>query len=333
MPNILAYVHAYVPTHNAGAETTLHDILKTLVAAGWTATVVIKPQRISFTTGRVVDEFPEYWIDGVHVVPAVDKRTLLHYLPKADVTISHLECSQRTHLLSKQYSIPTIHLVHNTHPLTVQWMASSDALIINTEWIANEEAFKSYAGPKMVLNPPVDPGEYETTRGKSVTLVNLWEDKGAAVFYELARRFPEIPFLGVRGGYGEQVEAPASQLPNVTIMDHTADMKEVYSKTKVLLMPSKYESFGRVGVEAMASGIPTIAEPTPGLIESLGTAGIFADRDDVDAWETALRDLLKPAKYGKASKTSLARSKALAANREDQMMTLKMFLPELIRKS
>lgn len=332
MPNIVAYVHAYVPEHNAGAETTLHDILKHLVSNGWTATVVIRPGKIDFTTGKAVVETPEYFIDGVHVVPGVDKRTLLHYLPKADVTISHLECSERTHLLSKQYKIPSIHLVHNTHPLTVQWSANADALIINTEWIYNDEAFKSFTGPKMVLNPPVDPREYETDRGKSITLINLWEDKGSAIFYELARRMPDIQFLGVKGGYGEQELGLANNLPNVTIMEHTSDIKSVYAKTKVLLMPSKYESFGRVGVEAMASGIPVLAEPTPGLLESLGDAGTFADRDDVEAWETALRALLKPAKYGKVSKLAKARSKSLAESREVQLMTLDMFIPELIRK-
>jgi len=330
MPNIVAYVHAYVPKHNAGAETTLHDILKYFVSLGWNAHVVIKPERFNFTDGKAIGDTDEYYIDGVHVIPGKDKRTILHWLPKADVTISHLECSERTHLLSRSYNIPTIHLVHNTHPLTVQWSANADALIINTEWIYNAETFKSFTGPKMVLNPPIDPREYETARGKSVTLINLWEDKGSGVFYELARRFPNTSFLGVKGGYGEQV---IKDLPNVTLMEHTPDMKSVYSETKVLLMPSKYESFGRVGVEAMASGIPVIAEPTPGLLESLGDAGTFADRDDITAWETALRDTLKPAKYGKLSKLALARSKSLAESREVQLMTLGMFIPELIRKA
>lgn len=329
MPTILAYVHAYIPDHNAGAETTLHDILKHLVSDGWNATVVIKPERVSFLTGKS-ENSGEYWIDGVHVIKGEDKRTLLHYLPKADVTISHLECSERTHMLSKNYSIPTIHLVHNTHPLTVQWSANADALIINTEWIYNDETFKTFTGPKMVLNPPVDPREYKTDRGKSITLVNLWEDKGSAIFYELAKRFPELPFLGVKGGYGEQV---IEDLPNVTILEHTPKMKSVYSQTKILLMPSKYESFGRVGVEAMASGIPVLAEPTPGLLESLGDAGTFADRDDVGAWETALRAMLKPAKYGRLSKLALVRSESLAKSREVQLTTLSMFIPELIRKA
>jgi glycosyltransferase involved in cell wall biosynthesis len=328
MPTIVAYVHAYVPTHNAGAETTLHDILKHLVSQGWEANVVIKPKLVSFTKMAAIEELSSYEIDGVTVYPGVDKRTLLHHLPKADITISHLECSERTHLLSEAYGIPSIHLVHNTHPLTLRWMQSASGLIINTEWIANYEGFRDFEAPSMVIHPPVNPDDYHTTRGKSVTLVNLWEDKGSKVFYELAKRFPNTPFLGVKGGYGEQV---IEDVPNVTIMDHTDDMKKVYGETKVILMPSKYESFGRVGVEAMASGIPTIAHPTPGLLESLGDSGTFVDRDDLDAWETALRDLLKPAKYGKASKLAKARSEALADARANNLNTLPMFLKEVVR--
>lgn len=328
MPTIVSYLHAYVPTHNAGAETTMHDILKHLVSKGWEAHVVIKPEKVNLTTGKSISELSEYWIDGVHVIPATDKRTLLHYIPKADVTISHLECSQRTHILSKAYSIPSVHLVHNTHPLTVQWLASSDALIINTDWIANEPGFKDSGKPFMVVHPPVNPEQYKTKHGKKVTLVNLWEDKGSKVFYELARRLPDVEFLGVKGGYGEQV---IEDLPNVTIMEHTPNTEDFYSQTKILLMPSKYESFGRVGVEAMSSGIPVIAEPTPGLLESLGESGTFVDRTDIDAWETALRDALKPAKYGKLSKQALAQSNALQAISEGQMEFLETFMNELIR--
>ena len=41
-------------------------------------------------------------------------------------------------------------------------------------------------------------------------------------------------------------------------------------------------------VEALAHGIPVIAHPTPGLRESLGFAGTYVDRDNIDAWEAQL---------------------------------------------
>jgi glycosyltransferase involved in cell wall biosynthesis len=86
---------------------------------------------------------------------------------------------------------------------------------------------------------------------------------------------------------------------------------EVYARTRILLMPSDYESWGRVGVEAVASGIPVIAHPTEGLTESLGPAGTFCDRDNVDVWQKAIEMLDDPAVYRAASRRAKARSKAL----------------------
>ena len=37
-----------------------------------------------------------------------------------------------------------------------------------------------------------------------------------------------------------------------------------------------------------------IAHPTPGLWEALGDAGIYVHRDDIDAWQAALRTLVSP---------------------------------------
>jgi glycosyltransferase involved in cell wall biosynthesis len=104
-------------------------------------------------------------------------------------------------------------------------------------------------------------------------------------------------------------------------------MREVYRQTKLLLMPSSYESWGRVAVEAAASGIPTLAAATPGLLEALGDAGTFIDTPmefhehwqdpskDVDAWERGLRRLLAPRPYGQARKATIARSAEIERER------------------
>ena len=84
----------------------------------------------------------------------------------------------------------------------------------------------------------------------------------------------------------------------------------------ILLVPSDYESYGRVAVEAMGSGIPVVAHPTPGLKESLGSAGVFADRDDLDAWEAAVRRLHSPKVYPQASRAAAARALELAPGHE-----------------
>jgi glycosyltransferase involved in cell wall biosynthesis len=161
------------------------------------------------------------------------------------------------------------------------------------------------------VHPPVDAAEYATTPGECITLINLSEDKGASVFYRLAERLPDQRFLGVVGGYGKQV---IEEAPNVEVLPHVpADRirDDVYAQTRILLMPSAHESWGRTGIEAMSSGIPVIAHPTEGLQESLAGAGIFADRDDLDAWETAVRLLLDKRRWNGASRRAKKRATEL----------------------
>jgi hypothetical protein len=92
----------------------------------------------------------------------------------------------------------------------------------------------------------------------------------------------------VKGMYGKQFMLPRQ---NVKLVPNQQDARVVYRDTRILLMPSAYESWGRVAIEAAHSGIPTIAHPTPGLRESLGDAGLFVDRTDTDGWVRELQRL------------------------------------------
>lgn len=295
---LVAYVHAYVPTHNAGAETTLHDILKAFVKEGHEAVVVLK-ERPNLRGS-------EYVHDGVRVIQAADKKTIVHWMPKADAVITHFECATRASLLAKKFKKPLVHLVHNDYDIIKRQIAvGTDVAFLNSDWLTRH--YKDLDVVKFTVHPPIDPALYKTERGKKVTLVNLWDKKGHETFYALAERMPDVEFLGVKGGYGVQ---NIRELPNVEIMENTPDMREVFAKTKVILMPSYYESYGRVAVEAAASGIPALVTPTKGLQEALGESGTYAPYGDVDAWEKALRSILSPRKYGTLSRLALANSEA-----------------------
>jgi glycosyltransferase involved in cell wall biosynthesis len=165
-----------------------------------------------------------------------------------------------------------------------------------------------------VIHPPVRGQDYATKHGRKLTLINLVEAKGAPLFWRLAEAMPEYDFLGVMGGYGEQIVPPEDEAPpNAEVVKHTAPeyMVHVYAQTRILLMPSSYESYGRTAIEAAYSGIPTIAHPTPGLVEALGDAGTFIDRDDLDGWVKAIKYLSSPRGFSAASKKAKALAESL----------------------
>lgn len=305
---ILAMFHAYPPRHNAGAEWDTHTLLRATAAAGHDVDVLLS-QPIDGVTA-------DYDLDGVHVHRHRDKRDPFQFLGDADVIVTHLENTPRATILGQQSRIPVVHRLHNTFKPTRRWMQAPGVKLAaaNSQWMADDMRIPTV--PMVVVRPVVQPADYATTPGDRVTLVNLYESKGGAHFWRIAEAMPHVKFLAVKGGYGPQV-IPDVIPDNVEVVENTPSMRDdVYARTKLLLMPSDYESWGRVGVEAMASGIPVIAHPTEGLTESLGSAGNFLDRDDIPGWCDTIDKLLKPRAWGAASKKAKARSAELDPARD-----------------
>lgn len=305
---IVARVHAMPPEHNAGAEHMLVGMLRPLVERGHDVQVWLSQY------GKAREPY-EY--RGIPVVPLASRLDFGGAVRRADVVLSHLESVPSTASLARGYGKPMVVVCHNTHRPSFRDMASGGIAlaVYNSLWMEREAELFFAEYPKgvrprqsLIVRPPVVASEYATKPGSAVTLVNCSKEKGGEVLAALARRMPEQAFLAVTGAYGEQI---IPDLPNVEVLEHVRgeDMREkVYARTKVLLMPSSYESWGRVGVEAMASGIPVLAHPTPGLCESLGDAGVYVDRDDLDGCEATLRRLLTPGEYRLAAKRAKARS-------------------------
>jgi glycosyltransferase involved in cell wall biosynthesis len=209
---------------------------------------------------------------------------------------------------------PVVQVAHNTQgrALAAAHRGGAALLVVNSEQMAAQ--FADYSGRLLVVRPPVHATDYAATpagSGGAITLINLSADKGAETFYALADRFPDRRFLGVKGGYGEQMVRDA---PNVEILAHVPARQmpdRVYGQTRILLMPSRHESWGRTAVEAMCSGIPVVAHPTDGLRESLGGAGIFADRADIDAWAAHVTRLSDGRAWRAASRKASKRAAEL----------------------
>ncbi|MEU0937578.1 glycosyltransferase family 4 protein [Embleya sp. NPDC005971] len=310
---IVARMGQYPPDHNAGGEIATHAMLRALVARGHDVSVWLARYG---TTAR------PYEVDGVRVVPFQAREDFDAALRRSHAVLGQYELVPATRALANGYGKPLIVPVHTSRQPTLRNLVTgTTALAVhNSQWVRREadallaeQADATRPNVSIVVRPPVAAADYATTPGDRVTLVNRCHEKGGMVLRALAQRMPDTRFLAVTGAYGEQVSYAGQG--NVEVLDQVsgaAAMRDlVYARSRVVIMPSTYESWGRVAVEAMASGIPVVASPTPGLHEALGSAGIFADPADIDAWETALRGLDDPAAWRTASRRALARSAEL----------------------
>ncbi|QXC59334.1 glycosyltransferase [Aquihabitans sp. G128] len=296
---ILAALPLYPPASRVGAWLATHACLSHMTQRGHHVDVVTR-----LSTGYAYD------LDGVHVHPGAS----MDAFDRPDVVLSHLGDDHAADGWAFERLVPSVRMVHGSSPENAAHLAATRPALA----VYNSESLACEVGhPGIVVRPPFDPEDVRTTPGPMVTLVNLAEAKGGALFWELARSMPEAQFLGVRGGYGLQV---SNKSKNATVIAPTMDMaNDVYGRTRILLMPSERETWGMVGVEAMCSGIPVIAHPTPGLRESLGDAGIFLDRADVEGWRSAIRSLLDAPSWAAASARASARRRTRPRRRSGSL--------------
>lgn len=275
---VLGVTPLYPPFSRVGAWLSTHRCLRHLVERGHDVHV------------RTVFAPFAYRLDGVAVGGRWDGSVAGYDAVVSHHGDTHSKAAERC----AAAGVPHILMVHG-NPSRV----TGEGRVV---W--NSEA--SRAGrPGIVVRPHVDVDEFRTTPGDRITLVNVSPEKGGNVLRRVARQMPDHRFLGVLGGYGRQVRL---QGPNIEVIGTTQHMaRDVYRRTRVLLMPSAVETWGRTGIEAMCSGIPVIAHPTPGLRESLGDAGIFVDRNDIAAWVVAIRSLDDPDEYARRSAMALER--------------------------
>jgi len=73
------------------------------------------------------------------------------------------------------------------------------------------------------------------------------------------------------------------------------DLWQWLSQARVLLVTSHNEGFGRMAIEAMACGVPVVANPVGGLLEIVrpGETGLLAERDNTASFVEQTARLLE----------------------------------------
>jgi len=246
--------------------------------------------------------------DGVDVFPP-NPNVIENLFRWSQCVFTHLDYTRWTIGMAGLYKKPVFHLIHNTHKYPeIENANSSQHIVYNSLWGKDKLGYK---WSNFILTPPTDYRDFEigvdSADNEYITLINLNENKGGEIFYQIAKAMPHKKFLGVKGSYDEQI---IKDLPNITYIDKTTNILSVYQKTRILLMPSKYESWGITATEAMCCGIPVISSEAEGLKENCGKAGIYIkDRDDIESWVKEINKLDDAKAYAAASKKAKTRAR------------------------
>jgi glycosyltransferase involved in cell wall biosynthesis len=320
--NILLSIHLYPPKHNCGAEYMIHRIAKHLQSKGHHIKVLLHQANHYKITNN-------YVFDGIDVFPPTPN-VIENLFNWSNVVFTHLDYTKWSVSMSAIKKKPLFHLIHNSHPYPEIINAERNQHIVyNSEWLKNELQYKF---DNFTITPPIYYSNFysenDANGNEYITLINLNENKGGKIFEQIARALPNKQFLGVLGSYDQQF---VPNLSNVKIEPNSPNIKDVYSKTRILLMPSKYESWGMTASEAMCSGIPIICTETPGLKENCDKAGIYVkDRDNIKEWVNAIVKLDEEKAYNIASRKARARAKEQES--KDKLDNLEHWMREMVYK-
>lgn len=274
---ILFSIHLFPPKHCCGSEMVALHVCKYMISQGHKCRVILHRYNGA-----------PYQYEGVEVLPATGHLDAYRW---ATHLATHLDFTQYTLMISNEIQRPLIHFVHNdiNYP-SIRHSERGQYVVYNSNWIADKI---NYRHPYCILHPPCNTSLYNVNEAPEnneyITLISLNERKGGWIFKQIAEAMPDRKFLGVVGSYDNAGPLKLSQsdiikaMPsNVTVVPNSPDILSVYKKTRVLLMPSDYESWGRTATEAMCNGIPVICTPTDGLRENCADAGIFVGSPKYD---------------------------------------------------
>lgn len=334
---ILFCLHLYPPVHMCGSELVAHTVLKYMQSKGHDVRVLLHRDNGMQTP---------YIYDGIEVMRSTGHLDAYRW---CDVMMTHLDFTQEMCIVSMQVEKPLIHFIHNDIEYScIVGGIRGHHVVYNSQWCREKI---NYKWPSVVLHPPCYVKDYEidNTGAKAITLISLNQMKGGYFLRQLAKAMPERKFIGVVGSYDNKEPEPngisqgkiielLQELPNVTIVPNSPDIKSVYKQTRILIMPSLYESWGRTATEAMCSGIPVICTPTNGLLENLSYAGKFVgsalpvekrgepqvDRGELWQWMNAIYQLDNEKEYEKYS--LLCRKRAQELDPLKELEALETFI-------
>ena len=302
--------HAYFPQRTGGSESSTHNLCQLLKEKGHKTAVIssLNHNDLIWLSNRLRSKLfsqlaPKDKFGGYNVYRTWDlkgglKEVINDFNPDCIITqagenipiIKDL-CEQKikTFVYLRDVSFDHHGGEYFNHPYL--------KFIANSEFTASR-FYEKYNLPSKVIPPIIPPKNYQTSiHPEKVLFVCPNKEKGIDIALQLATKNKDIPFVFLESWplNKEQLTLLRKQLENldnVEFLRSQKDMKTVYAKTKVAIIPSQCEeAWGRIASECQVNGIPVIANSIGGLPESVGTGGILISHTEfnIDDWHQALR--------------------------------------------
>lgn len=316
---LLWIIHGYVPKLNAGAENYTHNLNKYLYSQGHEIKIHIPKEYGGQMNNDCIYE-------GIIINTTNDSESRKEMVEWSDIVLTHLDFASVT-INYIQNNRPIVFIAHNTFFHAYEFLQNKkNVFIIYNSLYASQ--ITPFQNEYTVLRPPITAKRTITNsiNNKYITLVNINENKGGKILKELAEQMIDYKFMGVKGSYGDQIDQPLC----VKIHENTADISEIYKQTRLIIMPSEYESWGMVASEACINGIPVIASSAFGLKENLDYAGTYCD--NINEWMKAIKIYDNETIYEKKSEQVLQRGQELIKMNEKELCDVNLFLNKIYCK-
>jgi glycosyltransferase involved in cell wall biosynthesis len=219
-----------------------------------------------------------------------------------DLVWSQLEGALAVLKSANRHGVRGLYFVHDAEfdAAEMREIASLDCHLVTSSRFLAEKVFKATGRWPHVIYPP--PELYSDTNADPsglITMINPHRVKGLETFLAVAKRLPNVNFLlqeswKLGDTALDDLKRRLTGLRNVEFAHRVSDMREVYRRTRLLIVPSRWEEgFGMVALEAQSCGIPVIASRRGGLPEAVGDGGLLIDDYlNPDAWAAAIEGVL-----------------------------------------
>lgn len=309
----------YLPSFRGGAECSIDELVRALVALGHHCEVVVGTDRGASRWRHWIwdlrNGYPTHRAAPREVVGALRER-LARFRP--DLVVAWNRGSEELAREAARASIPSLVWVHDAE---LAWSHGRLPPEPTTRLAAVSDFLARRVGESLgrsveVLRPFIRFEDYRCAarRPGFVTFVGPRQSKGVEIALGVAERLPGRRFLfvgsqGLRRRERTALAARVARLRNVRVERRVSDMRKVYARTALLLVPSICEDAApRVILEAHLNGIPVVGSQIGGIPEVSGGAAVLLPASaPPERWAAEVERILDdPALQGEIASRSRA---------------------------